>query len=394
MNKKRIKIGIFMDNFYPTIDGVVLVIDNLAKMLAKFNDVVVVVPYTDSINEDFTRPYKIVRIASYKIPFTKYRLGKNVISISRHYKELLEEKFDVIHIHSPFTIGKLGVKIAKDLNIPCIATMHTRFDFEIRRIVDNKLIVNSIIKNIIKVYNNCDKCIAVNHAMINVFKDYGYKYEPVVIYNGTDLLPLKDKENNLKIVNKLYDLEDNEILLLFVGRIVDIKNIFFILDSLKLLCDDGFKFKMMYVGDGFDLKKLKQKIHEYNMDDIVITPGKVTDRIILSSIYARASLFLFPSLFDASSLVQIEAAVNETPGLFIEGSVTSDTVINNVNGFTSKLDTVIYKDRIKEILSNYKLLAKVSKNAKEMLGKNWDTIANETYDLYINEIEKRGLNAK
>lgn len=389
MNKKRLKIGIFMDNFYPTIDGVVLVIDNLAKMLAKYNDVTVVVPYTSSADEDFTRPYEIIRIGSIPIPFSEYRVGKVTTKISKDYKKLLEKDFDIIHIHSPFTIGNLGLKIAKKLNIPCIATMHTRFDFEIRKIVNNKVVVNKVIKKLIRIYNKSDRCIAVNNAMVRVFKEYGYKYEPVVIYNGTDLLPLKGKEKNIARVNKLYDIDKNDIVFLFVGRLTDIKNIFFILDSLKLLKDDGVKFKMLYVGTGPDENKLKSEIAKYDMQDSVILTGRLTDRILLSSIYARADLFLFPSLFDASSLVQIEAAINETPGLFIEGSVTSDTVINDVSGFTSKLDKVEYKNRIKEIINNKKLLKKVSINARKMLGKNWKEIADETYDLYISEINKK-----
>lgn len=385
--RKRLKIGLFIDSYYPAIDGVVLVVDNLAKMLAKFNDVVVVAPYTDSYNEDFQKPYKVIRISSYSIPFTEYHLGKSKNKFSKDYKLLLNEKFDVIHIHSPFTIGRLGLKIAKTLNIPCIATMHTRFDFEIRRIINNKFIVNNIIKYIIKAYNSCDKCIAINNAMIKVFKDYGYTGENVVIYNGTDLLPLKDKEQNIQMVNKLYDLDKDDILLIFVGRIIEIKNIYFILDALKLLKEDNFKFKMLYIGTGFDENKLKSKIKEYKLDDCVHLTGRITDRNLLSAIYARASLLLFPSLFDASSLVQIEAAVEETPGLFIEGSVTSDTVTNNVNGFTSSLDVEEYKNKIKEILSNKKILNKVSNNARDMLGKNWKTIADETYDLYIKEID-------
>lgn len=386
---KRLKIGIFMDNYYPTIDGVVLVIDNLAKMLSKFNDVTVVVPYTSTIDEDFARPYDVIRIASMQVPFMEYRVGKVTTKLSKDYKKLLEKDFDVIHIHSPFTIGKLGLKIAKELNIPCIATMHTRFDFEIRKIINSKLVVKEVIKKLIKVYNKADRCIAVNHAMVKVFKEYGYKYEPVVIYNGTDLLPLKDKEKNISTVNKLYDIDKDELVFLFVGRLTDIKNIFFILDSLKLLKEDGIKFKMLYVGTGPDENKLKSEIKRYNMEEDVILTGRLTDRILLSSIYSRADLFLFPSIFDASSLVQIEAAVNETPGLFIEGSVTSDTVINNVSGFTSKLDVVEYKNRIKEIIGNKKLLKKVSINARKMLGKNWKEIADETYKLYIEEIEKK-----
>ena len=386
---RRLKIGIFMDSFYPAVDGVVVVIDNLAKMLAKFNDVTVVVPETSSMNEDFERPYNVIRVKGISIPFTEYRLGRMFSKRSKTFKMLLDQKFDVIHIHSPFTIGKLGLKVGRALNVPCIATLHTRFDFEIRKIVNNNFIINRVIKDIIKVYNECDIATTVNNSMIQVFKDFGYVHEPVVIPNGTELLPLEDKEKHLKMVNKLYDLSDSDTVFLFVGRITDIKNIFFILDSLKLLKEDGIKFKMLYVGTGPDEKKLKSKIKEYNMEDLVTMTGKITDRTLLSAIYARADLFLFPSLFDASSLVQVEAAVNETPGLFIEGSVTACTITNNVSGFTTELDVNKYKDRIKEIINNKKLLAKVSKNAREMLGKTWNTIALEVYDLYLKEINKK-----
>ena len=376
-----------MDSFYPAIDGVVLVVDNLAKTLSKFNDVTVVVPQTESYVEDEKRPYKVLRINSIPVPATEYRLASVQTRISKAYKELLDEHFDIIHIHSPFTLGRLGQRIAKKQRIPCIATMHTRFDFELRKIINNERIIKKIISLYIKIYNKCDKCIAVNHAMIDVFRNYGYKYIPEVIYNGTDLLPLENKEECIENVNKNFGFDKDETVLLFVGRITEIKNIFFILDSLKLLKEDGFKFKMIYVGTGPDEKKLREKIKKCKMEDIVLMTGKITDRNLLSSIYLRANLFLFPSIFDASSLVQIEAAVNETPGLFIEGSVTADTVLNNVSGFTSKYDVVEYKNRIKEILNNKELLEKVSKNSKNMLGKSWDLIAEETYNLYISMLK-------
>ena len=377
-----------MDNYYPAIDGVVIVIDNLAKSLAKYNDVTVVVPYTNTIDDDINKPYKVIRIKSIPIPLTEYRVGKISNKLSKEYKELLKENFDIIHIHSPFTIGSLGLKIAKELNIPCIATMHTRFDFEIRKIINSDLIIKEIIKQLIKVYNKCDCCIAINHAMIKVFKDYGYKYNPTVIYNGTDLKPLKDIDKNISIVNNKFNLTNEANVLLFVGRITSIKNIFFILDSLKLLKEDNYPFKMIYVGTGPDEHKLKSKIKEYHLEKNIIVTGKITNRVLLSSIYKRADLFLFPSLFDASSLVQIEAAVNETPGLFIENSVTADTITNNVNGYTCELDTIKYKDKIKEILSNKKELQKVGIKARKMLGKNWDDISKETYKLYLKQIEK------
>ena len=48
---------------------------------------------------------------------------------------------------------------------------------------------------------------------------------------------------------------------------------------------------------------------EYWINNI---PVIVKDRELLASIYERADLFLFPSLYDASSIVQIEAALQKT----------------------------------------------------------------------------------
>lgn len=41
---KRLKIAFFNDVFYPMVDGVVIVIDNYAKRLAKFADVTLFCP--------------------------------------------------------------------------------------------------------------------------------------------------------------------------------------------------------------------------------------------------------------------------------------------------------------------------------------------------------------
>ena len=386
---KKLKVGIFMDSYYPAIDGVVVVIDNLAKELLKYCDVTIVVPFTDSYVEDENRPYKVKRVKSISVPFTEYKLGYPTNNFSRVYKELLEEEFDIIHIHSPFTIGRLGVKLAKDLGIPCFGTVHTRFDFEIRRVTDTKIIVNRIMKELMNVFNKCDKCIVVNDPLVKEIKKFGYKHKPIVMYNGTDLKPFDYRKKDLDKINKKYKLKDVDKVLLYVGRIIDIKNIYFILDALKLLKESGVSFKMLYVGSGPDSKKLLSKINKNNLSDDVIMTGRISDRKVLSAIYARADLLLFPSLMDTSSLVRIEAAVNETPGLFIKGSMTASSIVDNETGFVCDLDTSIYKEKIKSILGNKNLLKKVSVNARRTLGRSWSEVAIELFELYLKEISKR-----
>ena len=49
----------------------------------------------------------------------------------------------------------------------------------------------------------------------------------------------------------------------------------------------------------------------------------LTDREELKYYYSRADLFLFPSVYDASSIVQIEAASQSTPSLLLKNTLTN-----------------------------------------------------------------------
>lgn len=389
MNKnKRLKIGLFIDNFYPAIDGVVIAVDNIARELSENNDVVVVAPYMGDNSKDLDHHYTIKRVGSIPMPVGEYRIVTHKFGFSNSFKELVKENFDIIHIHSPFNIGKLGLKVAKELNIPCICTVHTRFDYEIKRFTKNEYIVKLIMKGLMNVFNACDKCIVVNEFLEEELHEFGYKKKSITIYNGTDLVPIKDKEKAISFVNKLHNFKKDETVLLFVGRLIDIKNIFFIADVLKKLKEDNFKFKMVFVGTGPDENKLKRIISNYKLNDVVYFTGKVTDRNYLSALYLRSNLLLFPSLMDTSSLVRIEAAVNETPGLFITDSLVGKMIKDDYNGFNSKMDVSTYEKRIIEVISDKKLLTKVSKNARKTLGISWKEVSNQIYKLYLKTLKK------
>lgn len=389
MNKnKRLKIGLFIDNFYPAIDGVVIAVDNIARELSENNDVVVVAPYMGDNSKDLDHHYIIKRVGSIPMPVGEYRIVTHKFGFSNSFKELVKENFDIIHIHSPFNIGKLGLKVAKELNIPCICTVHTRFDYEIKRFTKNEYIVKLIMKGLMNVFNACDKCIVVNEFLEEELHEFGYKKKSITIYNGTDLVPIKDKEKAIAFVNKLHNFKKDEIVLLFVGRLIDIKNIFFIADVLKKLKEDNFKFKMVFVGTGPDENKLKRIISNYKLNDVVYFTGKVTDRNYLSALYLRSNLLLFPSLMDTSSLVRIEAAVNKTPGLFITDSLVGKMIKDDYNGFNSKMDVNTYEKRIIEVISDKKLLTKVGKNAKKTLGISWKEVSNQIYKLYLKTLKK------
>ena len=108
----------------------------------------------------------------------------------------------------------------------------------------------------------------------------------------------------------------------------------------------------------------------------------LTDKPMLEKLYSRAKLFLFPSLYDANSLVQIEAACQGTPTVFLEGARTAATVTPGVNGYISACSEEEYARTIMDILHDEEGYSRISAQAKATLYHNWDDVVREVYSDY------------
>lgn len=379
-----IKVGLFIDTYFPMVDGVINVVDNYAKRL---NDeefqVIVFAPKTRNKKYVDNFSYKLQRCKSVKIFFLDYDLP--LPRFDRKFKKTLKESnLDIVHIHSPFGVAKMGIRYAKKHNIPVVATLHSQFEKDIFQSSKSKLITKIMLKSIMRVFNRCDEYYAVNSKISQVFLRYGTKHLPPVQRNGTDMTPVKDETKALEMVNKKFNLRADENVFLFVGRINVLKNILFTVQALSKLKDQNFK--MFFVGDGVDMDKLKKEIEKYHLQDKVILTGKIYDRELLECLYLRAKLFLFPSMYDASSLVQIEAASQKTPTLFLKDSATSATVTENVNGFLADPTPEAYARKIEEILADEKLYKTVQEGAVRDLFVTWDDTVKEMKEKYKQQI--------
>ena len=391
----KITIGLFIDTFFPMIDGVTMVVDNYAKRLTKYANVIVFAPeYPKAQYDDSKFLYKVVRCKSVKMPIIDYSLPMPKID-KKFMHELNNTKLDIVHIHSPFTIGKIGVEYAKKNNVPAIATMHSQYKKDFLRAVKFEPLANLLTKVIIRQYNKCDECWAVNSEIAKIYyEEYQYKKLPKVMGNATDMKLVENMEQAKKLINEKYNISPDEEVFLFVGRINNLKNVFLIANSLKILKEKyNPKFKMLFVGSGQDEDELKSIIDKNNMNQDIIMCGKISDRELLANIYARADLFLFPSLYDASSIVQIEAASQKTPTLFVEGAATTATITENVNGFISQNNEEDFAEKINEIINNKALYDSVCENVYKDIYKdiyiNWDSQVSKVFDSYMEIISER-----
>jgi 1,2-diacylglycerol 3-alpha-glucosyltransferase len=387
MEDKKLNIGFFIDVYYPMVDGVVMVVDQYAKIMSQFANVTVFAPKSREKTYKDEHPYPVIRSKQIKVPFTDYDLSLPFLDI-KFKRYLKKADLDIVHIHSPFSMGNIGIKYAKKHKIPVVATLHSQYKKDFYERTHSNIITEVMLKEVMNVFNQTDLTIAVNDAIKEIFATYGLEKEPMVINNGTDLSYLEGDHHEEYIRHK-YQIHPDEKIFLFVGRIDKVKNIFFIIDVLVYLKKHEMPFKMIFIGKGPQEEELKVDVRKKGLSDHVIFAGKIMNRVELSKFYVATDLFLFPSLYDSSSLVQIEAASQKTPTLFISGAATATTITPEVNGYVAENDPFKYALKIVEIFEHPILYKEVCENAFKQLYWTWDEIVEKVYQTYRNLIKNQ-----
>ena len=374
-----------LDSYYPHFDGPIQVVTNNTKILNTFDGVSaeVVVPkvpkYTDNQPFNVFRVKSIAGVDGYRTPIPGCD-GK----LKKHLKS---EKIDVIHIHSPFTMCGFFTKYGKKHKIPTIFTFHTKFKEDFERVLKAKWKVNIAMKYIMKNINRADYVLTVSNGAADCLREYGYKGEIKVIRNGTDLTYSKEAEKLQNEVSEKYGLKDNDTIFLSVGRIVENKKLSFALDVMKKLKDDGVDYKYLIVGSGSYENELKKKVEDLELTDRVIFTGKIMDRTMLSAVYLRADLFIFPSTFDTASLAPIEAAAMKLPTIMNRWCSTAEIITDQVNGILAEETVDDWAKCIQDAIKNKKL-AKLKEPAYKEVYRTWEDVSKELYDFYEQVVEE------
>lgn len=386
--KSKLNILETLDTFYPIYDGPTVLLTNYAKHLNTTDKCTVLVPkfpnYTDS------QPFEVVRCKSIKVA-DGYRSVMPWLD-KKTKKFVKSNKFDIIHSHSPLVMGKASVKMAKRLGIPSVVTLHTKFEMETYRVTKSKLITKIVMAYILGVFNRADYVWTVSNGAAGTLREYGYKGNIVVIRNGTDMKMPSNRDELVEKVNQTYNLSGQKNVFLFVGRIVETKNLSLVLDALKIVKQTIDDFKFLIVGAGSAVEGLKKQTAELGLENNVLFTGKVMDREFLSGIYLRSDLFLFPSTFDTASLVPIEAAAMKLPTLLVEGCQSAETITDNFDGYTAKENPQAWADRIIEIISNQQKLAQTKEQCHKTVYRSWENVASEVAAKYREHITE--YNAK
>ncbi|UCG95357.1 MAG: glycosyltransferase family 4 protein [archaeon] len=281
-------------------------------------------------------------------------------------KTAKQTDFDIVHCHDWLTVMG-GICAKRENGKPLVFTVHsTEYD---RSIGNPCPWVMDIERYGI---NEADGIIAVSKRIKEqIIEKYGADPGKIrVVYNAID-------SSSFDCGLKFKPTED---LILSLGRLTLHKGIDHLLRAAKIVIEHHPSAKFVIAGKGDKFKDLVEMSIDLGIEKNVFFLGYVPQEDI-TKLYARADVFLMPSVFEPFGITALEAMAAGTPTIISKTSGVCE-VTNNVFKIDF-WDTEKMASRILEILNYKELFEEMSNNCRSEAKRiTWDDIAMQTKDFY------------
>ncbi len=393
LKPEEIRSAQFIDTYFPLIDGVVQTVHNYALNMSRRSYSCVVCPKGKEQYDDSQLGYEVFRELAVSVPGVEYSLAAPVdITL---IKTLKSRSCNIFHAHSPFNSGVYAAILARHLEIPVVATFHSKYWSDAYQYTHSTLAADLMAKWVVNFYNACDAVWACSEGTAETLHSYGYKGEITVMTNGTSFKAPTHPDELRARAQAEFHLPQGKRTLLFVGHQIWQKNLKLVLDTFRLLCDESDDYRLVIVGKGIAENEIKDYAASLKLSgEQVLFTGGISDRDLLSGVFLNADLFFFPSVYDNTPLVVREAAAMGVPSLLTKGSNAAESVEPGVNGFVAEEKAEAMRDEIRRVFAEPGYIKAAGQKAKETIPIPWEVLIPRVYDQYAQIIERKQLEIK
>lgn len=242
---------------------------------------------------------------------------KDIVSLWKVYRRIVKEKPDVIHTHTAKagTVGRAAAFLYRWLNWKNVKIVHT-FHGHIFHSYYGALKTN-IFLSIERVLARLatDEIIVITeqqydeiHNQFGVGRAKQFRIVPL----GIDLQPFRNANEKRSILRKQISARDDEIVIGFVGRLTEIKNVPLLLNVARIYRErkdeNTPKLKFIIIGDGNTRFELEKESERLGLSKLVCFLGNRNDTDVF---YAGLDIVALTSLNEGTPLSLIEAMANE-----------------------------------------------------------------------------------
>ena len=376
---ETLNIAFYSDTYLPAVDGVVTSIINTRNELERRgHNVYLFVSGSKDTRAAAKKDSRIFVAPSAK--FNKYPQYNIALFPFMTYFKFKNMDIDVIHAHTPFTMGFYGLLLSRLNKLPIAGSFHTMFT---EKEVINEYMPNSSFMKRYALryswgyaryfYKRCNYTIAPTRTVSSILKKRRIN-NSVIVPNGIDLEKFNKNVDGRKLRDKL--VEGNKKLVLYVGRLSKEKHLEVLIRAIKQL-DDGYV--LVVGGTGPLMRRYMDLSARLGLSGKVKFVGFIDDDT-LPNYYAAADVVCLPSTFETQGIVLLESMATGTPVVGANKLALQEIIKNGKNGEKFEPGNVTDCGRkIEKVINNVDAYKETVSTAKEYSIKK---VADRLIDLY------------
>ncbi len=358
MDARSLSIALFSDSALPVLNGVSVSIDLLMRELRSRGHSVHL--FTANYPGHKDADPNTHRFRSVRTPWTTdYPLA--VPPFYARLREFRKQPFDVVHTHTPFTVGFVGLRWAESHEIPIVSTYHTNYDkySYYLGIVPKRYLRYKIAKHLNFYYNRVGHVITPSETSKRWLTRHSVRTPITVVPTGVP--PPRSFDRNQ--VREDLGITHDRPVVLYAGRIAKEKNIAVLMEAVALARATVPRIEFVLVGDGPARSEFAAMARDLGIGDHVRFVGAVK-RAEVDRYYAAADLFTFASMTETQGLVVVEAMSHGLPALVSQGGGAGEAVVDGVNGYVLRNEPGEFARAISGLLSSKEARARMSDGAR------------------------------
>lgn len=293
------------------------------------------------------------------------------------------QSFDVIHLHEYRSFQNVVIHYyARRSNIPYVLQAHGSLP---------KIMVKQRLKWAYDVFfgnrllKDASRVIALSHMEVQQYKNRGVPCERIkVISNGIDLSEFNDLPEK-GAFRKKHDIGEGEKLILYLGRIHEIKGVDLLIEAFASLLTDLSSAKLVVAGpDDGHLFICKVLVKKFHIENEVLFVGPLYARDKLEA-YVDADVYVLPSRYETFPMSILEACACAKSVVATKVGAMADIIVNGRTGLLVQPNNVSeLTGAIKHLLIDEEKAKKIGFRARERMANVFsiENIVNKLETLY------------
>jgi len=353
------RIGMMADAYKPYISGITNYIDLNKRYLEDAGHEVYIFTFSDPDYEE--EEPRVVRSPGLPLADTGFYLS---LKYSREAKKLLQS-MNVIHVHHPFLSGRLALHYCRPKQIPIVFTNHTRYDLYAQAYLP--MLPEEVSEGLLRAYMP-SFCEAVNlvispsPGMERILRELEVESPIEIVPNGVEMTRFLQAE---PLSRTDYGFRDDDILLIYTGRLGPEKNLDFLLLAFAGVVQAVENVKLLLVGGGPMRDELSQLLRDLQIGSSVQFTGMIPYEK-MPGYLAMCDAFVTASVTEVHPLSVIEAMGTGLPVMGIHSPGVGDTVEDGITGFLSTDHLPAFTAKLTRLCLQHNLRRKMGSMARQV----------------------------